>query len=359
MSKRYLICGLPPGLHSGVGRLLLAAESDYRSKGYRIITPRPRKSGRVLLDQWRYHDLAIELLLRPIDRLIFTLRCLSIRNSSAILIHPQTIGYQLVFWLYRTNTISIYVMDNSYFCIRSYNCHPITTSECLHCVANPTPLPECDPYPISISKKVAISILQHLAKISENITFLVQNQKQSDLLRLHFGPSVSTSIVGLPVDTSSSTLCPVSISQAFYPDIVFHGVTSFAKGVNYIVALAELLPSYTFLIPDSPVNICTYLQISSLSPNIYCLPITWETGLQDYIVNAKVVIHPSQWSAPIEGALIKSAKFNRNVATVSTLYGYEAEISEIRNHIRLSPTPQQGALELDNALKDIIQSFKP
>ena len=82
---------------------------------------------------------------------------------------------------------------------------------------------------------------------------------------------------------------------------------------------------------------------------------TWESGLQDYVVNAKVVIHPSQWSAPIEGALIKSAKLNSNVATVSTLFGYEAEANTIRNHIRLSPDPHRGALQLDIAIQDITK----
>lgn len=338
-----------------MGRLLLAAASEYRSKGYRIITPRPRQSGRVLFDQSRYWSLVVELLLRPVDRLVFILKCLPIRQSSITLIHPQTIGFRLLFWLCRTNSISIYVMDNSYFCIRSYNCHPVTSRECLHCVANPSPLSECDAYPVSISKKQAVSDLKRLATISREILFLVQNNKQSELLRLHFGPSIKTSLVGLPVDTSSSSVAHVSTHHGSYPDVVFHGVTSYAKGVNYIVVLAGLMPSYTFLIPDSATNICTYLKLPALSSNIICLPMTWETGLHDYVVNAKIVLHPSQWSAPIEGALIKSSQSNRNVATVSTSFGYEAEVSTIRNHIRLSPDPHHGAAQLDLVLKDIIQ----
>ena len=355
MSYRFLICGLPPGLNSGVGRLLLAAESEYRSKGYRIITPRPRKSGRVLFEQSRYFALAAELLLRLVDRLIFIFRCLPIRGCSVILIHPQTIGFRLLFWLCRFNSISLYVMDNSYFCIRSYNCHPITASECLHCVTKLSPFAECDPYPVGIPKTEAIRGLKNLARISEQILFLVQNQKQSELLRLHFGPSTRTSLVGLPVDIVSHRLTHTRPTDGLYPDIVFHGVTSYAKGVNYIVALADLMPSYTFLIPDSAINIHSCLNITSLPSNISCYPMTWESGLQDYVVNAKVVIHPSQWSAPIEGALIKSAKLNSNVATVSTLFGYEAEANTIRNHIRLSPDPHRGALQLDIAIQDITK----
>lgn len=356
MSQRFLICGLPPGLQSGVGRLLLAAEAEYRSKGYRILTPRPRKSVRVLIDKAMYYALAVELFLRPLDRIIFVLRCLSIRNSNLILIHQQSIGYRLLFWLYRTNDISLYLMDSSYFCIRSYNCHPITARECLHCVANPSPLPQCDTYPVRTSKKAAVAGLKHLTKISHNILFLVQNQKQSELLRLHFGSTVKTLQVGLPVDVSLSSDAHSLADQRSYPDVVFHGITSYAKGVDYVVSLAGLMPSYSFLIPDSAENICSYLQISKLPSNVLCLPMTWELGLQDYVINAKVVINPSQWSAPIEGALIKSLKHSHNVATVSTSFGFESELSCTQNHIRLSPDPRQGAIQLDYALRQILLS---
>ena len=44
----------------------------------------------------------------------------------------------------------------------------------------------------------------------------------------------------------------------------------------------------------------------------------------------------SLWSAPIEGALIKSSFFNDNVATVETRYGFENEVTFIKNQIRLS-----------------------
>ena len=120
-------------------------------------------------------------------------------------------------------------------------------------------------------------------------------------------------------------------------DIVFHGKSILAKGLLYIIKLAEFLPEKSFLIPDDKENVLKVINsIKNLPKNITFQKMDWETGLREHIISARLVINPSIWSAPIETALIRSMTLNQNVATVKTVYGYEKEIRSIKNHIRLS-----------------------
>ena len=118
-------------------------------------------------------------------------------------------------------------------------------------------------------------------------------------------------------------------------DIVFHGKPLIAKGILYFIKLAIILPELTFFVPDTKENIKLVFN-GDIPSNIFFKNITWETGLLEVVEDAKLVINPSLWSAPIEGALVKSAVHNSNVATVVSKYGYENESTIIRNHLRLS-----------------------
>ena len=87
-----------------------------------------------------------------------------------------------------------------------------------------------------------------------------------------------------------------------------------------------------------------------LPDNIDCIDITWGTGLKEYVRCADLVMNPSLWSAPIEGALVKSASYNKVVATVQSKYGFESEVKEIKNHIRLSNDIEIAAKQLADYL---------
>lgn len=71
-----------------------------------------------------------------------------------------------------------------------------------------------------------------------------------------------------------------------------------------------------------------------------------------YVKTARLVMNPSMWSAPIEGALLKSAACNPNVATVESRYGYEGEFDGIENHLRLSEDPLHGAAHVRKFLEN-------
>ena len=336
--KRYLISGIGPG-PGGVGLLMVSLEPEYRSRGFDLITRRTSFSILRLLDRKKYFKIILEIINRSYDSIIFTCKCLCVFRSEIVVIHPQTIGYLLFSYLVVFNRVSLYVMDNSFFCIRSYNTHPLTNSECHECLSSINPHDLCYPSPVKVPKYFNLLFLIWLQKVSRRINFLAQNNKQAMLLKAHFGNGIRVSVVGMNAESSElpekyNHPNNFSITQNICYDIVFHGATSAAKGIYYLLELAHLLPEFKFLIPDTYSNV-KKMALTSLPFNVVCEEMNWETGLRDAVTCARLVINPSMWSAPIEGALVKSARFNKNVATVETLFGYESEITSIHNHIRL------------------------
>ena len=194
-----------------------------------------------------------------------------------------------------------------------------------------------------------------LTKLSASLHFMAQNL-QADLLMTHFGANINISIVGMNAESDELLrIQPAwrehALDQIVRYDVVFHGASHVSKGLLYVIQLAELMPEFSFLIPDKLSNV---LHIAKVSPtsNVSCELMNWETGLRDAVASARLVINPSMWSAPIEGALVKSAHFNKNVATVESQYGYEAEIHSIVNHLRLPLDPVLASKTLRTFLSE-------
>ena len=97
-------------------------------------------------------------------------------------------------------------------------------------------------------------------------------------------------------------------------DIVFHGAAIAPKGIFFLLKLAELMPDYSFLVPDSYSNVYRVTKLEAPN-NVSFVQMSWESGLRQAVSSARLVINPSMWSAPIEGALVKSAKFNNNATS--------------------------------------------
>lgn len=335
--KKYLISGIGPG-PSGVGRLMNVLVPEYSAKGYTVISRKKLNSLRPFIDNKDYLHLFREVFARCLDSFSFYIKCLGIFRSEIIFLHPQTAGYPLFFLLSYFNDVRLYVMDNSFFCISSYNTHPITKSECLECVGNPSPHRYCSSSPVKIPKLVNILYLKFFLLMSSRLKFLAQNNLQRELLYMHFGKNIDVLVVGMSAERGSlvetSQLPKNEDCNLDAYDVVFHGASNAAKGIFYVLEIARLLPELSFLIPDKRSEI---IRITNIIPssNVACISMTWETGLRETVLSARLVLNPSMWSAPIEGALIKSALFNKNVATVCSQFAYEAEISSIINHLRL------------------------
>jgi len=345
-NKNYLVSGIGPG-PSGVGRLLHNLITIYREKNYKFIYKRNNVSISQLKSKKKYFRLYLEITLRIFDDFLFKFRLFSIKNKRVILIHPQSIGYKTIFKLLKCNNIFIYIVDNSFFCIRSYNVHPVDHNECLHCLGSLDPHDNCYPEPVMYLRKFNINYLKYLKLNSSKISFLAQNKNQRKLLIKHFGENIKVRVVGMDTNELDDDIKFIKNDKQY--DIVFHGNSIIPKGIIYVLNLAYELPQFTFLIPDLFENVQN-MYARKIPHNVSCNELSWETGLKDLVINARLVLNPSLWSAPIEGALLKSAYYNSNVGTVISEYGYEGETNIIRNHLRLSP-------DITIATEQIIKYF--
>ena len=317
---RFVICGLSPG-GSGTGRFLEALIPVGRSAGFSEIHPLPGAS----------FSMAERLLIG------------TIKNSDVVLLHPQTMGFSTFRSLCENgNRISMYVLDSSFFCIRSLNYRPNKAGECLDCVGNLGAChSSCQPFPASASKAENIQFLEWLRTFSPSIHFLCQTEHQAKLVGKHFGENVRRTVVGMRTDEFKLT------KEGSVFDLVFHGEELNAKGLRYVIELARALPELTVLIPAERSLVLREASSADgkeivLPSNVVVQNLRWESGLSEHVAACRLVLCPSQWSAPVEGALLKSLFFNGNVAVCESSFGFERELPQDLT-LRLSIDPMKAA----------------
>ena len=335
-SKKYLISGIGPG-DDGVGRLMKVLVPEAESKGFKVFYKLTNIAKKNTENRFRRIKNLIDEVNILIREISLNLNISLASNAKILIIHPQTVGFYIIFKIAKKNKLYLYLMDNSFFCIRSYNINPNDNNECLQCIGNPTKAHrECTPWPVQHDRDDAIVNLRKLMDLSKDIIFLVQNKLQEKLVKKHFG-EVETIVVGLKIiEFKDGNLNYLEKKEKSSNKIVYHGATHYAKGVEYFINLAIQTPELEFIIPDAKEVVEKYIGKKIDSDNIIFIPCTWETGLKKLVSDAAIVINPSLWSAPIEGALLKSIVFNGAVATVKTQYGYESEICENYPILRLS-----------------------
>lgn len=345
--KKYLISGLGIS-ESGVGRLMRNLTSQAREYEFSVIARRNNGSVKEMFNRRRYAGVLIELMLRYLDRVIFYIKVFSVSGSVIVFVHPQTVGFKLFLRLIRRNKVYFYVMDNSFFCIRSYNNDPDREVECLRCLDSPeNTLSKCQPFPVNIKKSDNIDYLRQLGALSNKVFFLVQTQSQAKLIVARFGTNTRYEVVGLDtgeLNWEENIMPDDQENNAEHYDLVFHGAPSIAKGLRYFVELAETLSELSAFIPSSKIVCESVLKRKIYAKNIVFSNCTWESGLKNIIKNCELVINPSLWSAPIEGALQKSIFFSKKVATVESEFGYEREILASDVFIRLPKSVADSAV---------------
>lgn len=324
----YLLSGVGPSA-AGAGRLVNKLIPEAVDAGFVAIYPYERQSFRGLIKSFSFLKVIAEILKKYFVILLNEIKIRQIANSKIILIHPQTLGYKKLFDLIENgNQIYLYVMDSGYFCMRSYNTHPVNGDECLNCIDTPKNAHDlCKPFPVSVSKFRETQNILSLKSVSKKIIFLAQNNNQKYLLE-KANDGIICKIVGMDTGEFDSLNTAKDYESPYKDSIVFHGSTVTAKGIDYFVGLCDLLTDINFIVPDTIANVESVLGRKLNSKNLIFKPCNWESGLKELVTNCKIVMNPSMWSAPIEGALMKSMLCNVNVATVETIYGYQSEIKD-------------------------------
>lgn len=251
-------------------------------------------------------------------------------DAELLLIHPQCLGYA------RTTSLilgsrrpaHLYLLDSSFFCVRSYNHRPGLSSACTECVGGQFDRQQangCEPFPIPSPKAVAYTKLLLGQARAGQVRLLAQNRAQADLARAHFGldvPVVGMWTADLEQLFPDGAIPAVSDAAGTGP-VVFHAWHLDPKGMSWTIEMARHCPGVQFLFPFAAA-----MAGQEAPPNCSFEEITWETGLEERVRDSRLTLVPSLWSAPIEGSLIKSIISAPAVGVARSDTAYSREIPD-------------------------------
>jgi hypothetical protein len=329
-----VLSGIAATTHGGTGRLLRGLIEEQRVKnldvrfvflGNRANITRalllrdPVSGGReVIRHYWR--QASRHWLLRQTK---------FVEAHRLVVLHPQEIGTrwldELIARRWRGGRITeLFVLDASFFCIRSYNHVDGEDTSCLRCLrTGPVEASRlgCQAFPIR--DRWATSFVMRMREHARQgaVAFWTQTAGYRDLLEEFAGPGLKVGVAGLWTDDffGLESSFPVVAPMA---DVVYHGSWHAAKGAPWVLKLAHAMPERTFLFP------CRRPAGESLPPNAVFRPLSWDTGLAEQVQASSLCLVPSLWTAPIEGALVKSIAHAPATAVVADSYGFVGELPE-------------------------------
>ena len=117
---KYIVSGLSPG-KGGVPKLLEYLHVN-SSENFKLITP----PNLYIKNKYLNHFIQWGILK------IFRIRLFFLYEKTVILIHFQSIGLKTSKYLIRNNQSFLYLIDNTFFCLKSYNNR--NYNECLDCI---------------------------------------------------------------------------------------------------------------------------------------------------------------------------------------------------------------------------------
>ena len=282
-----------------------------------------------------------------------------INEPNLIIFHPQTIGYQSVIDIFQKRRFTwMYVLDNSIFCKKSYNFIEGKNRPCLKCVGGEfdnSEINECSYFPVpqNVPNGEFESQLMLLSKDAK-IGFLTQSESQAKLLYSHLGANAIIKTVGMKSDfdeIDGINLPPENWQEKNIDldnTIIYHGDQNEAKGFNWTLQLMQYIQSSGKII-FFPLEE-RYIPEEYKSYNYIAEPVNWENGLKWLVGNCGLTLCPSLWSAPIEGALIKSLKYSRSTAVVQNSTSFSSQIPDDIVH-KLDQNPIIAAMQVLNLPK--------
>lgn len=369
-SNLVVVSGIPPG-DSGTGRFvahLQARLGELVGKRTKVIS-RPdrlyRWQVRLLVRNTGYQSAARAVIRHAFSLAVFWCRVLIVllrRRQRMILLHPQNLGYRLALRLIesRKPPSLLYLLDSSFFCVASYNHLQGENGSCLRCIESgfgEIARNGCEPFPRPDSAAHGYAPrLQQLVKTGR-VSLAAQNPRQAELAQRHFELPRCPPVIGLwtedfdEIPSSDPRYLPNDEPNAHTWDVLFHGHCLEAKGATWTAKLARQCPELRFMFPFAKPD---WFEAPS---NCSFVPCSWDSGLRNELGKSKIVIVPSLWSAPIEGALVKSIAGAKAVAVVENPTSYCDELpAELV--LKLSPSPHIAAAELRRALDSDWQPDK-
>jgi hypothetical protein len=252
-----------------------------------------------------------------------------VETPRLLVLHPQEIGTR---WLDAVITrraglgkiTELFVLDASFFCVRSYNHIPGENAPCLRCLHHgPSEAARhgCRAFPIRDpwASTFVSRMRQHALRGS--VAFWAQTEGYRTLLKEFAGEGAKVRVAGLWTDdfddleSSFPTVPPIA-------DIVYHGSWHEAKGARWALSLATAMPDRTFLFP------CRKPGAAESPPNVVFRNLSWDNGLAEQVQASPLCLVPSLWTTTIEGALVKSIAHAPATAVVSSSFAFSQELPD-------------------------------
>ena len=338
----------------GAGRFLchLITESQTYGPNTSIIFAGNKSAAAAALRSRKYFAFVAGVIWHYLLRAAIWMRLFFLKNRDhVVLVHFQEIGSSWCrsFIDARTKPVWIYILDASFFCIRSYNHLPGENSECLRCCSGKfenAAANDCKPFPIRDKRSIPFLEVLKREATSGKVRFIAQNQGHAELLKQHFGANAFVRVAGLwTVDMGDMPDPRKAMSEPRESyDVIFHADAKDAKGYQWMLDLAEFCPELRFFFPFSRPS------QPSVPTNCFYRAVRWESGLRELIASSPMTMPPSLWSAPIEGALVKSILHAPRVAVPFIASAFSAEIPDsLVTHLDVNPS--RAAMQVRERIK--------
>lgn len=267
-----------------------------------------------------------------------------IKLNKVVVYHPQTLGYWISSYLIKHSSFIYYfVLDASIFCIKSYNYR--NEIVCTHCIKKISPYKDCNFFPRKNSIKAFRSHREEIFLGLHKIEFIVQTDGYKNIVKNVFGQTASCSL--LKMKFPAIKFKNFQSHEKNY-DFVFHGNNIDAKGSSYALKIAESFSCNNFFFP---------FHVDSKEKNIVSKPLSWDKGLKEVISKSKISLCPSIWSAPVEGAIIKTMLLKVPVAIHVNEYSASNTLLPKDSFIPLTGVLHEDLNTLENYLNNDEKLF--
>ena len=327
-----LLSGIAATTRGGTGRLLLGLMEEQQAKGlearFVFVGNRANVARSLMLRDPLVagKQVAIHYWRRASRHWLIQQRSF-VESPRLLVIHPQEIGVR---WLDRLIVrragkglvTEVFVLDASFFCIRSYNHLAGEAAPCLLCLRGGPSEAErhhCRPFPIRDPWAMTFVCRLRDHARSGRVAFWTQTEAYRDLIEQFAGRPVKARVAGMWTDDFNDLKARFPDVPAI-ADVVYHGSWHDAKGANWALSLARAMPERIFLFPcRKPVAVVA-------PANAIFRAMSWDNGLAEQVQAVPLCLVPSLWTAPIEGALVKSIAHSPATAVVAAPFTFQEEL---------------------------------
>ena len=267
-----------------------------------------------------------------------------IKLNKVVLYHPQTLGYLISSYLIKHSSyIYYFILDASVFCVKSYNYR--NEIVCTHCIDRISPYEDCKFFPRKNNIKTYRKHREVISSALHKIEFIVQTVGYKNIIKSVFGQTSRCKILKMKFPSIKRNNFQ-SLEKNY--DFVFHGNNIDAKGSSYALKIAESFSCNNFFFP---------FNIDNKAKNIVSKPLSWDKGLKDVISKSKIALCPSIWSAPVEGAIIKTMLLKVPVAIHVNEYSASNTLLPKDSFIPLTGVLREDLNTLENYLNNDEKLF--